>query len=130
MAENITPDSVTILIVEDDTVTQKTVAILMARAGFASSFASNGVEALEKVVENPPDLIISDVMMPEMDGFTLLYALRSNPQTANIPIILLTARDSEVDIIDGINMGASDYIPKPFDPNTLLVSVKARLNLN
>jgi DNA-binding response OmpR family regulator len=130
MVENITPDSVTILIVEDDTVTQKTVAILMARAGFASSFASNGVEALEKVVENPPDLIISDVMMPEMDGFTLLYALRSNPQTANIPIILLTARDSEVDIIDGINMGASDYIPKPFDPNTLLVSVKARLNLN
>ena len=127
MAENITLSSVTILIVEDDPVTQKTVAIIMARAGYASTFASNGVEALEKVVENPPDLIISDVMMPEMDGFTFLYALRSNPQTANIPIILLTARDSGDDIIDGIDMGANDYIPKPFDPNTLLSSVKARL---
>ncbi len=130
MAENITSSSVTILIVEDDPVIQKTVAILMARAGFVTTFASNGVEALEKVVNNPPGLIISDVMMPEMDGFTLLYALRSNPQTANIPIILLTARGSNDDIKDGINMGANDYIPKPFDPNTLLASVKARLKLS
>jgi DNA-binding response OmpR family regulator len=129
MAEKITPGSVRILIVEDDPITQKTVAILMTRVGFASTFASNGVEALEKVVENPPDLIISDVMMPVMDGFTFLYALRSNPQTANLPIILLTARDSREDIIDGIDMGANDYIPKPFDPDTLLASVKARLNL-
>jgi DNA-binding response OmpR family regulator len=129
VAEKITSGSVQILIVEDDPVTQKMVSILIARAGFGSIFASNGVEALEKVVENPPDLIISDVMMPEMDGFTFLYALRSNPQTANIPIIMLTARDSSNDINDGIDMGANDYIPKPFDSETLIASVKARLNL-
>lgn len=116
-----------ILIIEDDPVTQKLVARMLTGAGYETSLASNGVEALEMIVSAQPDLIVSDVMMPEMDGFTLLYALRSNPQTANIPVIMLTARASGDDILDGIDMGANDYIPKPFHPEELLASVKERL---
>lgn len=116
-----------ILIVEDDPVTQKMVSRMLTGAGYETSVVSNGVEALEKIVSVPPDLIVSDVMMPEMDGFTLLYALRGNPQTADIPVIMLTARASGDDILDGIDMGANDYIPKPFDPETLIKSVRENL---
>jgi len=116
-----------ILIVEDDPVTQKMVSRMLTGAGYVTSVVSNGVEALEQIVSAPPDLIVSDVMMPEMDGFTLLYALRGNPQTTGIPIIMLTARNSGDDILDGLDMGANDYIPKPFDPETLIMSVRENL---
>jgi len=127
MGENTNLRSPSILIIEDDPVTQKMVSRILTREGFETTFASNGVEALERIVSTPPDLIISDVMMPEMDGFTLLYTLRSNPEFGHIPIIMLTARCSGDDIIDGIDMGANDYIPKPFDADHLINSVRENL---
>jgi PleD family two-component response regulator len=120
--------SVSILVVEDDPVIQKILALALNRAGFVSTIASNGLEALSQVKEAAPDLIISDVMMPEMDGFAMLKELRSNPKTSFIPVIMLTSRDSCEDIIDGMNMGADDYLPKPFDPDILIARVSAKIS--
>ncbi len=120
--------SVTILVVEDDPVIQKILALALNQAGFVSTIASNGLEALSQVKVAAPDLIISDVMMPEMDGFAMLKELRSNPKTSFIPVIMLTSRDSCEDIIDGMDMGADDYLPKPFDPDILIARIKAKIS--
>ena len=128
MRDNLEPRSVSILVVEDDPVVQKITSLALTRAGYFPILAKNGIEALEQIQTATPDLIVSDVMMPEMDGFELLKALRSNPQTSFIPVILLTSRDSCEDIIDGLEMGADDYLPKPFDPDILLARVKSKVN--
>ena len=128
MEVNSKTGSVSILVVEDDPINQKIISLALNRAGFFTTITSNGLEALTQVEEAIPDLIISDVMMPEMDGFELLKALRSNPKTSFIPVILLTSRDSCEDIIDGMSMGADDYLPKPFDPDILIARVKAKIN--
>ena len=119
----------TILVVDDDPIIVKIVAMTINRAGYGSTVACNGIQALECIQTHRPDLIISDIMMPEMDGYTLLYFLKSNPETADIPVIFLTARDSGDDIIDGIDMGAFDYLTKPFQPDELLASIKKKLSL-
>lgn len=119
--------SATILVVDDDPIVQKIVGISISRAGYGSSIASNGVMALEYITQHKPDLIISDIMMPEMDGYTLLYYLKSNPETADIPVIFLTARDSTIDVHDGIDMGACDYICKPFNPEELLACIRKKI---
>jgi CheY-like chemotaxis protein/cellulose synthase/poly-beta-1,6-N-acetylglucosamine synthase-like glycosyltransferase len=127
--ENETPrTSVSILVVEDDPIVQKIISLALNRAGFLSTVASNGLEALSIVKEAAPDLIISDVMMPEMDGFALLKVLRADPNTSFIPVIMLTSKDSCEDVIEGMNMGADDYLPKPFDPDILIARIKAKIN--
>ena len=128
MASNSTPRTVSILVVEDDPVVQKIMMLNLTKAGFSSILASNGVEALMQVKVALPDLIVSDVMMPEMDGFELLKALRSDPKTSFIPVIMLTSRDSCEDIIGGLNMGADDYLPKPFDPDILIARIRSKIN--
>jgi len=90
--------------------------------------ADNGVEALRRLDEVAPDLIISDVMMPEIDGYELLQALRANPRTTDIPIILLTARGREEDIVYGFEFGADDYLVKPVSMAELKARVKAKLD--
>ena len=117
-----------ILIVDDDPAIQNIISITLTNAGYDIAFASNGFEALERVKEATPDLIISDVMMPEMDGFALLKELRSDAKTTHIPLILLTAKNSNEDIIDGLNLGADDYLPKPFTPGILLARVNSKIN--
>ena len=121
-------DPVTILVVDDDPIIQKIIAHTLDRSGFRSTFASNGIEALESIQKDRPDLIVSDIMMPEMDGYTLLYFLKSDPNTANIPIVFLSARDSGDDIIDGIDMGAFDYLLKPIKPDELIACIKSKLS--
>ena len=119
--------SITILVVDDDPIVQKIVGMAISRAGYGSSVACNGVMALECITKHKPDLIISDIMMPEMDGYTLLYYLKSSPETADIPVIFLTARDSVKDVVDGIDMGACDYICKPFNPDELLSCIRKKI---
>lgn len=128
MIGNSTPRSVSILIVEDDPVVQKIMLLTLTKAGFSAILASNGIEALMQVKIALPDLIVSDVMMPEMDGFELLKKLRADPKTSFIPVIMLTSRDSCEDIIGGLEMGADDYLPKPFDPDILIARIRSKIN--
>jgi CheY-like chemotaxis protein/cellulose synthase/poly-beta-1,6-N-acetylglucosamine synthase-like glycosyltransferase len=117
-----------ILIVDDDSDIQLFVKIILTKGGFDVTVAGNGKEALQRISEATPDLIISDVMMPEMDGFSLLKELRSKSETAFIPLILLTTKNTNEDIIDGLNLGADDYLSKPFDASILLARVKSKLS--
>lgn len=128
MIGNSTPRTVSILIVEDDPVVQKIMVLTLTKAGFSPILASNGIEALMQVKIALPDLIISDVMMPEMDGFEMLKIIRAEPKTSFIPVIMLTSRDSCEDIIGGLEMGADDYLPKPFDPDILIARVRSKIN--
>jgi len=90
---------------------------------------ANGTDALQAVQQNTPDLVISDVMMPGLDGFQLLRALRSDPQTRDIPIVLLSARAGEEATIEGLEAGADDYLVKPFSARELLARVGAHMEL-
>lgn len=89
--------------------------------------ARDGVEALEVVERRHPDLIVLDVMMPRMSGYDVCRALREDPDTALIPILMLSARGEKANIKQGLTAGADDYLPKPFDPEELLLRVKALL---
>jgi DNA-binding response OmpR family regulator len=97
---------------------------LSMKKNFSVEEAENGKVALEKVVKNKPDIIILDVMMPEMDGYETCKKLKENPETDDIPIIFLTAKTKTTDIIQGIRVGVDDYIMKPYEFDDLL----ARMN--
>lgn len=97
---------------------------------FDVTTAENGRVALEKALANPPDIVLSDVMMPEMDGFQLLNALREQPATSMIPVILLSARAGEEARITGMEAGADDYLVKPFSARELLARVQAHLKIS
>jgi DNA-binding response OmpR family regulator/cellulose synthase/poly-beta-1,6-N-acetylglucosamine synthase-like glycosyltransferase len=117
-----------ILIVDDDPTIQNILSLVLTKSGFEVSVASNGEDALHRVAEEIPDLIISDVMMPDMDGFTLLKEIRSKSETCYIPVIMLTAKSSCEDVIDGLTLGADDYLSKPIDMDVLLSRVVSKLN--
>jgi DNA-binding response OmpR family regulator/cellulose synthase/poly-beta-1,6-N-acetylglucosamine synthase-like glycosyltransferase len=117
-----------ILVVDDEPINQQLLNSILSKAGFDVIIASNGKEALQRVNETTPDIIISDIMMSEMDGFSFLKELRSKSVTAFIPVIFLSSKSSCEDIIDGLNLGADDYLSKPFDPEILLARVKSKLN--
>jgi PAS domain S-box-containing protein len=109
-----------ILVAEDSPTQAEQVRFVLEGAGYAVEHARNGREALEKVRANPPDLILSDVVMPEMDGFVLCQAVKSNPATSRIPVVLLTTRSTPMDIIFGLERGADNFITKPFEDEHLL----------
>lgn len=116
-----------ILFIDDDQVGVSLLAETFKSKGFEVETASNGVEGIGLVEEWRPDLIILDVMMPEMDGFAVCRMLRSKPATANIPILMLTARVDEIHKVKGLNLGADDYVTKPYSVAELLARVQARL---
>jgi CheY-like chemotaxis protein/cellulose synthase/poly-beta-1,6-N-acetylglucosamine synthase-like glycosyltransferase len=116
-----------ILVVDDDPSILQFVSISLQKEGFEVAVAMDGKDALLKIDEVIPDLIISDVNMPEMDGLSLLKQLRSNKDTKSIPIILLTTRSSTDDIVTGLNLGADDYLPKPFKMEELLARVQSKI---
>jgi DNA-binding response OmpR family regulator len=97
------------------------------KEGFTARTVSDGKQALELIVRDHPDLIILDLMLPGMDGLELCRRLRSGSATQGIPIIMLTAKAEEVDRIVGLEIGADDYVPKPFSPRELVARVKAVL---
>jgi DNA-binding response OmpR family regulator len=118
----------TILIVDD---TPENIDILVELLeDFDKQIAINGEDALETAFEgDPPDLILLDIMMPEMDGYEVCRRLRANEQTKNVPVIFLTAKATKEDIIKGLEVGGQDYITKPFDARELMERVKTQLEL-
>lgn len=117
----------TILVVEDEQAIAQLVRHYLQKEGFRSVTAMNGVEALKKVKAEKPDLILLDLMLPEMDGLEVCKRVRSAPETAMLPIIMLTAKAEESDTIVGLELGADDYVTKPFSPKALVARVRALL---
>src|SRR5438270_884533 len=91
--------------------------------------AENGRVALERIQSSPPDLVLTDVMMPEMDGFALLAEIRKDPATSLIPVVMLSARAGEESRIEGVEAGADDYLVKPFTARELLARVESQLKM-
>ncbi len=103
-----------ILVADDDAWILRMVTTVLEKRGYVVETASDGEEALEKAVATKPDLVVTDVMMPNMDGWALIKALRARPEFAFVPVIFLTALGSDDDRIRGFRLGADDYLPKPF----------------
>ncbi len=114
-----------IVIVEDDTVLAETLADNLTQEGYKITSIADGETAYQRIVQKPPDLIILDVMLPKLDGLSLCRMIRREPTTSHIPIIMLTARSSEVDKIVGLESGADDYVVKPFGLGELLARIRA-----
>lgn len=117
-----------ILLADDNADMQDYVKRLLSQR-YTVETVADGVAAIRAIKQNPPDLVLSDVMMPRMDGFELLQTLRANPQTRDIPIILLSARSGEESRIEGLAAGADDYLTKPFSARELLARVEANLSM-
>jgi two-component system alkaline phosphatase synthesis response regulator PhoP len=113
-----------ILAVDDEKHIVRLVEINLIKEGFEVMTATNGREALESVAAKRPDLIVMDVMMPEMDGFAALKKLKENPETADIPVIMLTAKAQDADVFKGWQSGADLYLTKPFNPSELITFVQ------
>jgi two-component system, OmpR family, phosphate regulon response regulator PhoB len=119
-----------ILVVEDDKHISKLVVYNLEKAGFDCSQAYTGEEALKYLAKQPADLIILDIMLPEMDGFAVCRLIKQDNRLKHIPIIMLTAKGEEVDRVVGLELGADDYVVKPFSPRELILRIKAILKRN
>jgi two-component system alkaline phosphatase synthesis response regulator PhoP/two-component system response regulator VicR len=113
-----------ILVVDDEPHIVRLVEVNLQRAGYDVIKAMDGVEALEQVKAEKPDMVVLDVMMPRMDGFTVLKHLKADPETQEIPVIMLTAKAQDADIFKGWQSGVDSYLTKPFNPMELLTFVK------
>ena len=113
-----------VLVVDDEPEAVELLEFNLSQAGYAVVAASDGAEALKKARAVLPSLIVLDLMLPEIDGLEVCKMLRRDPATAGIPIIMLTARAAEIDRILGLELGADDYITKPFSPRELVLRVK------
>jgi phosphate regulon transcriptional regulator PhoB len=116
-----------VLIVEDEPDIRELVVHHLKREGYQVSAAASGEDALRQVRAAPPDLVLLDLMMPAMDGLEVCRRLRQDPATASLPIVMLTAKGDEVDRVLGLEIGADDYVVKPFSPKELLARVRAVL---
>lgn len=116
-----------VLAVDDENHIRRLLEVNLARAGYRVTTAADGEEALQKVQEERPDLIVSDVMMPRIDGFELLRRLKAGAETHDIPVLMLTAKAQDRDIFTGWQSGADGYLTKPFNPAELLTWVKRTL---
>src|SRR5437899_7894345 len=116
-----------ILVVEDDQDIAQLVARYLEKAGFVAEVVSSGRDALTAIAAQAPDLIVLDLMLPQVDGLEVCRAVRGREATAGVPIIMLTARAEESDRIVGLEIGADDYLAKPFSPGELVARVRALL---
>lgn len=129
MNMEINPSEYKILIVDDVMSNVLLLKVLLTNEKFAIATASNGRQALEQVEKENPDLVLLDVMMPDMSGFEVAQHIKSNPNTADIPIIFLTALNSTADIVKGFQVGANDFISKPFNKEELIIRVTHQISL-
>jgi DNA-binding response OmpR family regulator len=117
----------TILVIDDNNDLRENTAEILELAGFKTFTAANGRQGVDVAVKERPSLIVCDIMMPELDGYGVLHLLRKNPQTQNIPFIFLTAKTERSDFRKGMEMGADDYVTKPFEDIELLNAIEVRL---
>jgi two-component system alkaline phosphatase synthesis response regulator PhoP len=118
-----TPERV--LVVDDERDIVELVAYNLAKNGYEVRCASTGEEALEAAREQAPDLIVLDLMLPDVDGLEVCRLLKANSRTTHVPIVMLTAKGEEADVVAGLERGADDYVTKPFSPRVLLARVRA-----
>jgi CheY-like chemotaxis protein len=114
----------TVLVVDDDPVIQRLLKVNFEMEGYNVVIASDGVEGLERARSERPDIIVLDVMMPKLSGLDVAKALKSDPETSSIPVLLLSAKAQEADLRAGDQTGADGYLTKPFDPLHLLQRVE------
>lgn len=129
LTDSFTPEDFLVLIVDDLHQNLKIVGNLLNEVGYSTTFATSGKQALERIEICEPDLVLLDLMMPEMDGLEVCKILKANPSHQEIPIIFLTASQEQEHLLDAFNSGAVDYITKPFSKPELLVRVKTHLML-
>ncbi|NDW11595.1 hybrid sensor histidine kinase/response regulator [Bacteroides sp. 214] len=129
MNMEINPSNYKILIVDDVVANVLLLKVLLTNEKFNIATASNGIQALEQVKNEKPDLILLDVMMPDMDGFEVAHHLKKDPEHKDIPIIFLTALNSTADIVKGFQAGANDFISKPFNKEELIIRVTHQISL-
>ena len=116
-----------ILVAEDDPDIANLLAHYLRRAGFEADLVSSGREVLPRIRRAPPDVLLLDIMLPDLDGLEVCRNVRSDPSSAAIPIIMVTAKGEESDRIVGLELGADDYITKPFSPNEVVARIRALL---
>ena len=116
-----------ILVIEDHALMRRNVVTILRMEGYTALAAANGQEGLEMARREPPDLILCDVMMPGLDGYEVLQALRADPATAAVPFIFLTAKGAKTDQRAGMNLGADDYLTKPASRDEIVAALDARL---
>jgi len=113
-----------ILVIEDNLEVRENLAEILELSNYIVDIAVNGKEGVQKALSNPPDLILCDVMMPNLDGYGVVKILDSKPITSDIPFVFLTAKAEKSDMRKGMNLGADDYITKPFDDVELLDAIE------
>ena len=116
-----------ILLVEDNERLRSNLLFVLNKEGFDAVGAVNGTEALELIAKTPPDLVVSDIMMPDMDGYDLVKHLRETPETISLPVIFLTAKTAPEEQRSGMLFGVDDYLTKPVNINDLLATINVRL---
>jgi DNA-binding response OmpR family regulator len=116
-----------VLVVEDDRDIAELIVHYLERAGHGSAIVGSGHDALARARARPPDVVVLDLMLPGLDGLEVCRALRGDRATADVPIIMLTARADESDRVAGLELGADDYVTKPFSPKELVARVNAQL---
>lgn len=116
-----------ILVVDDEEDILELVRYNLAKEGYQVQGVTSGELALAKAREDRPDLIVLDLMLPGVDGLDVCRQLRSGPETASVPIVMLTAKTEDADVVTGLELGADDYVTKPFSPRVLLARIKAVL---
>jgi DNA-binding response OmpR family regulator len=120
--------SIQILLVEDEKISARLVSSALQNEGYEVTLASNGVEGLKKATQKHPDLVILDVMLPGLDGFEVCQRLKDQPETAETPVLMLSAKDQESDVAAGKKVGADVYLLKSSDLTKILAAVKDLLS--
>jgi two-component system phosphate regulon response regulator PhoB len=116
-----------IVVIEDEPDILEVIRHNLTREGFRVSFASDGEEGYQMVVDQLPELVLLDLMLPGVDGLEICRRLKEDPATRSVPVVMVTAKGEESDIVLGLGLGADDYVPKPFSPRELLARVRAVL---
>lgn len=116
-----------VLVVEDSVAQQQMISDLLKKSGLKVAVANDGVEALEQMQQNRPDLVVLDIVMPNMNGYEVCRRLKADPKTQNVPVVMCSSKGEEFDRYWGMKQGADAYIAKPFQPTELIGTVKQLL---